>query len=424
MLDINAIRKDSGPLMAEVKKRGQEFDIDDFLKLDQERRDLIQKTDEQRSQLKSANAEIAQLEGKEKQARILELKAVSDRLTEDEAKLAALTKEWEDQFLKLPNITHDTVPAGGEANNVVEREEGTKPSFSFTPKPHWELLEQHGWFDRDRAAEVSGSRFWYVKGDVVRLQMALQNWAFGVVAGKGYEPVIPPYLVKEEALYGTGFFPGADEGEVYRVPEEDHDDLFLIGTSEVSLVSLHAKETLDLSGGPKKYLGLSPCYRREAGTYGKDTKGIIRGHQFDKLEMVVFCKPEDSWTLFDEITGIQEEILQQLGLAYRMYLPAAGDTGNKNAKTYEPEAWFPGEDRYIEVQSVSNVTDYQARRLGVKVLNDEGKKVVAHTLNGTVVAMSRMLAAIIENYQQEDGSVRVPEVLQPLMGTDVIGAAS
>lgn len=424
MLDINLIRKDKEPLMRELKKRGTSFDIDDFLRLDQERRDLIQKVDGMRAEQKTAGKDVVKLEGTEKQRRLLELKALSERLTEEEAKLSALTQEWEKRFLLLPNFTHETVPAGGLEQNRIEREGGVKAEFAFTPKPHWEILHQQKWFDIDRGARVAGSRFWYLMGDLALLQMALQNWVFRLIAAKGYIPVIPPYLVKEEALYNTGFFPGADESEIYRIPDAEHEDLLLIGTSEISLVSLHSGETLDLSNGPRKYLGISPCFRREAGTYGKDVKGIIRGHQFDKVEMVIFSRPEESWQLFDELLGIQEEILNTLGLAYRLPLCAAGETSKKSAKTIEPEAWFPGEVRYIEVMSVSNVTDYQARRMNVKVKSADGKKVIAHTLNATGVALGRMLAAIVETYQQADGTVRVPEPLRAAMGMDVMGIAA
>ncbi len=422
MLDINAIRRDKEPLMRELKKRGTSFDIDDFLRLDKERRDLIQKVDGLRADQKEAGKKVVSLEGTEKQSLLLELKAFSERLTEEEAKLAALTQEWEKRFMQLPNYTHETVPPGGIENNRIEKEGGQKRDYPFTPRPHWEILEQQHWFDLQRGARVAGSRFWYLMGDLARLQMALHNWIFALVAQKGYLPVIPPYLVKETALYNTGFFPGADESEIYRIPNPDEgEDLLLIGTSEISLVSLHDGESIDLTQGPLKYLGTSPCFRREAGTYGKDVKGIIRGHQFDKVEMVIFCTPEESWQLFDELLGIQEEILNGLGLTYRLPLCAAGETSKKSAKTIEPEAWFPGEGRYIEVMSVSNVTDYQARRMHVKYKDAEGKKVLAHTLNATAVALSRMLAAIIETYQQEDGTVVVPEPLRAAMGSDVMG---
>jgi seryl-tRNA synthetase len=280
-----------------------------------------------------------------------------------------------------------------------------------------ELGELHGFLDIERAAKVSGSRFGYLMGPMVRLELALVQLAFDRLEPHGFVPVVPPVLVREEALFGTGFFPG-DREQVYAI---EADDLYLVGTSEVSLAALHADEILDAEALPLRYAGFSTCFRREAGTYGKDTRGIFRVHQFDKVEMFSFCHPDSSGDEHDFLLAREEELAQALGLPYRVVNVAAGDLGSSAAKKYDIEAWLPGQGRYREITSTSNTTDYQARRLKIRYRADDGNQLV-HTLNGTAIAVGRWLIALVENHQQPDGSILVPEPLQPYLGFDRIVA--
>ena len=270
----------------------------------------------------------------------------------------------------------------------------------------------HWWIDTEKWAEVSGSRFWYIKWELALLNMAIVQYAISFITAKGFEFVIPPYMVKEPSLFGTGFLPAGEDGLYAVNPGED--DLFLIGTSEIPLTSYHMNEVIDIEV-PKMYAGYSPCFRREAWSYGKDTKGILRGHQFEKVEMVVFCKPEQSQEIHDMMVACEEEVWQSFKIPYQKINIASGDLGNPAMKKYDLEAWVPTQEKYREVTSCSNIGDFQSRRLGTKFINGAGKKEFVHTLNGTVVALSRCLIAIMENYQTADGKVMIPEVLQPYM---------
>jgi seryl-tRNA synthetase len=321
-----------------------------------------------------------------------------------------------DMLLEIPNIPLDDVPDGGEENSVVLREVGERPVFDFEPKDHLELGGALDVIDMERAAKASGSRFAYLKGDLVLLQFALVRFGLEVVQRRGFRPVVPPVLVREEAMYGTGFFP-TDRQQVYQTVDGE----CLVGTSEVPLAALHMQEILAGSTLPVRYAGYSTCFRREAGAAGKDTRGILRVHQFDKLEMFSFCLPEQSPTEHELILSVEEEILQTLGIPYRVVNIAAGDLGAPAAKKYDCEAWMPGQQRYREVTSCSNCTDYQARRLECRYRSQKGPRFV-HTLNGTAIAIGRTIIAIMENYQRADGSVAVPPVLVPFMGKDAIGA--
>jgi seryl-tRNA synthetase len=296
---------------------------------------------------------------------------------------------------------------------------GEPRKFAFPPKDHLDLAGASDMIDMERGARTSGSRFAYLKGDLVFLQFALVQYALQKLAGKGFRPVIVPVLVRDEAMYGTGFFP-TDFQQVYRV---EADGLNLVGTSEVPLAALHMDEILDESQLPVRYVGYSSCFRREAGAAGKDTRGIFRVHQFDKVEMFSFCAPEKSAEEHDFMRSVEEEVLQELGLPYQAVNIAAGDLGSPAAKKYDLEAWIPTQERYREVTSCSNCTDYQARRLKVRAKGDKGSPYLLHTLNGTVVALGRTMIAIMENYQNEDGTIAVPDVLKPFMaGREVLGA--
>ncbi len=416
MLDIKFIRENPQKVKEEIKKRNMKINLEDFLSLDEKKRGLMQKVEKLRNKQNEANNLIK----KSKDPEILkEMKETKKQISDIEPELKEIEKKSKEILLKFPNITHESVPVGpDESGNVVIKTCGEKPSFDFEPKQHFDIASIKDLLDSERGAKVSGSRFWYLKGDLARLEFALMQYAFSFYANKGLIPMIVPMLVREDAMYGTGFFP-AEKNEIYSV-NADEDNLFLVGTAEVPLASYHMNEVLDLKDGAKTYLGYSGCFRREAGTYGKDMKGILRGHQFNKIEMFVFCKPEESWDWHEKLLSYAEEFLQSLGLHYQVLNMCSGDIGAPNAKKYDIETWMPGQNKFRETNSCSNDTDFQARRLNCKYTNSEGKKEFVHTINNTGTS-DRPLIAILENYQNEDGSVNIPEVLQPLMGKKKIG---
>jgi seryl-tRNA synthetase len=415
MLDMKFIRENPGRVKEEIRRRNMKINLDELLALDEKKRSIMQKVEELRGRQNDASEKM-------KSGRNEELIASMQKIKAEIGELEPELKEFEEKtkkiLLALPNITHESVPVGpDDSGNVVIRTWGEKPKFDFKPKEHFEIESVKDLIDSERGAVVSGSRFWYLKGDLAKLEFSLMQYAFNFYSSKGLMPMIVPMLVREEAMYGTGFFP-ADENEIYRVnPGEDN--LFLVGTAEVALAAYHMGETLDLSQGPKKYMGYSSCFRREAGTYGKDMKGMLRGHQFNKIEMFVFCKPEESWDWHEKLLQYAEDFLQSLGLHYQVLNMCTGDIGAPNAKKYDIETWMPGQNRYRETNSCSNDTDFQARRLNCRYIDAEGKKQFVHTLNNTGTS-DRPLIAILENYQQEDGSVLIPEVLRPIFGKDKI----
>jgi seryl-tRNA synthetase len=318
----------------------------------------------------------------------------------------------------LPNPPREEVIFGkDDSENKVLRIEGEKPEFNFSPKEHWVLAEKHDLLDMEQAAKVSGSRFYYLKNELAILQQALILWAFTKVAKKGFTATIPPFMTKEKAIYGTGYL---EKGENYIVnPKED--DLYLIGTSEVPMVSIHADQVINLDNGPLKYVAYSPCFRREAGSYGKDTKGILRVHQFEKVEMVAFCKPEDAIKIHESLREIEEEILKDLEIPYQVINICTGDLGQSASKKYDLEAWLPGQGKYREMTSTSICDDYQSRRLNIRYKDENGKLQYVYTLNGTAVA-SRPLIAIFENFQDKEGNISIPKVLVPFCGFDKISS--
>src|SRR6202034_1759161 len=311
----------------------------------------------------------------------------------------AVEEELQAVLATLPNLADPTAAPGPD--DELLREVGKAPVFDFEPRDHLELAGER--IDMDRAARLSGARFAYLKGDLVMLELPLARWVREKLRGKGFEPVIPPVLVREQALYGTGFLPDTEQ-QIYALPE---DELFLVGTSEVALASLHAEEILDAESLPLRYAGFSPCFRREAGAAGKDTRGIFRVHQFDKVEMFSFVSPEEATGEHERILAIEEEILGELNLAYRVVNIAVTDLGSSAAKKYDCEAWLPSQSRYRELTSCSNTTDYQARRLSIRMRRDKQTQTL-HTLNGTAIAVGRTLVALLENGQQADGSVELP----------------
>ena len=328
-----------------------------------------------------------------------------------EPDLQRVQEEIDALLARLPNLPHESAPDGAsDEDNVLERTMGEPGAFDFEPRDHVELGERLGLLDLERAARTSGSRFVYLLGSAVWLQWALVRYALDAVTRRGFVPVIPPVLVREEAMYGTGFLP-TDEAQIYVTRE---DDLYLVGTSEVPLASFHQDEILDAGALPVRYAGYSTCFRREAGTYGKDTRGMFRVHQFDKVEMFSFVEPGASWDEHEMLVSIQEEIVGSLGIPYRVMNVCTGELGASAAKKLDIEGWFPGQGRYRELTSCSNCTDYQARRLGVRVRGEGGNQPV-HTLNGTAVAVGRTIIAVLENHQREDGSVELPDVLHPYL---------
>ncbi|MCT4617604.1 MAG: serine--tRNA ligase [Candidatus Gracilibacteria bacterium] len=414
MIDLKLLRTNPELYKDSAKKRGSNVDIDAFLVLDKEVVKLKQEIDELRTIKNKVSREIPTLSNEEKGPKIVEMKKVGEELKQKEEALREKQVEFNEIYYCIPNLLDETAAIGAtDEENAREYFFGEKTKFDFELKPHYEIGEKKGWIDIPKGSEVSGSRFWYLKGDLVFLQFAIVNFALSKLAEKGFSPVLPPVLVREKAMFGTGFFP-ADEDGIYSVnPGED--DLYLVGTAEVPVTSYHTEEVVNVDE-PIKYVGYSPCFRREAGAAGKDTRGILRGHQFDKVEMVTFCKPEDSQKMHDEMVAIEEEIRQALNIPYQKMNVCTGDLGNPAMKKYDLEAWMPGQEKYREVTSCSNIGDFQSRRLNIKYRDKDDNLQFVHTLNGTVIALSRCLIAIIENYQDENGDVIIPEVLVPFMG--------
>jgi seryl-tRNA synthetase len=413
VLDLKAIREDPDAFRRGLARRSPELaaDLDRVLELDRRRRELTAMVDELRADQNRGSKAVGRASGSERDRLIASVREASDRLADMEPQLAEVEDELRRVLDRLPNVPHESVPEGetDEDNQLLE-EVGDRPSLGFEPRDHVDLGEALGVIDLERAARVSGSRFAYMLGGAVPLQFALVRYCLDRLAPKGFVPVVPPVMVREEALYGTGFFP-TDEASIYATRD---DDLYLVGTSEVPLAGLHGDEILDPGTLPRRYVGYSTCFRREAGAHGKDTRGVFRVHQFDKVEMFSFTEPERSWEEHEFLRSCEEELIQGLEIPYRVMNVCTGELGASAAKKYDIEAWLPGQDRYRELTSCSNTTDYQARRLGIRVRYPEGNR-SAHTLNGTACAVGRTLIALLENRQQEDGSVPLPEVLHPYL---------
>jgi seryl-tRNA synthetase len=422
MIDVKLIRSDTDRVRQALARRGAGELVDAFLELDGERLRLQSQVEQLRAERNAAAKAIAEAKqrGDDTSIPIAKQAQLKAQQANDETALTAISSRIGDVLLQIPNLPDETAPDGmAEEDAVTVSTHGQPPDFGFPPKDHLELAgpEGLGLIDTEAAARVSGSRFHYLLGDLVRLEFALMQWGMAKLTGKGFVPVIPPVLVREPAMEGTGMFPEARE-QVYAIPQ---DDLFLVGTSEVPLASLHAGSILAEDELPLRYVGFSPCFRREAGAAGKDTRGIFRVHQFDKLEMFVYCLPEASQQIHDQLLAIEEEIAQELGFHYRVQNLSMGDLGAPAAKKYDIEVWLPGQQRYRELTSCSNCTDYQARRLDVRYRSDAGPRHV-HMLNGTVVTSSRTLLALIEYGQQADGSVRTPEPLHAFGAPAQLGA--
>ncbi len=412
MLDVKAIRDDPEPFRKGLARRNLGDAVDAILAADERRRTLTVRVEELRAEQNRGSKAIGGAQGEEKQRLIGEVSAVSTKLKELEPELEAAEAEIADLLARTPNVPHESAPDGFTEEDAVElRKRGEALTFDFVPRDHVAIGEALGMLDVDRAARTSGSRFVYLLGDLVFVEFALIRHAMEILVRRGFTPVIPPVLVREEAMFGSGFLP-TDEANIYRT---DADHLYLVGTSEVSLAALRMDEIIDEAELPLRYAGYSTCFRREAGTYGKDMGGMFRVHQFDKVEMFSFVTPESSWDEHEELLSVEEEVMRNLEIPYRVVNTAAGDLGSAAAKKYDIEAWLPGQERYRELTSCSNYTDYGARRARTRVRRGNGKVETLHTLNGTATAIGRTLIAIMENHQQADGSVVLPEKLHPYL---------
>ncbi len=414
MIDLRVLRDDPVTVRASQAARGESDDVvDALLAADAARRQAVQRFETLRAEQKQLSKQVPSASGDEKAALVARTKELSSQVKAAEAAVGEAERALRAAHLAVPNLVEEGAPHGGEENFVVLREVGTPPEID-KPRDHVELGELLGAIDLERGAKVSGARFYFLTGVGALLQVGMLQLAMARAAGQGFHPMITPALVKPEAMEGTGFL-GAHASEVYRL---EADDMYLVGTSEVPLAAYHTGEILDLST-PKCYAGWSSCFRREAGSYGQDVRGILRVHQFDKVEMFVFCRPEQAREQHLRLLAFEEEMLAALELPYRVVDIAAGDLGLSAARKYDCEAWVPSQGRYREVTSASNCTTFQARRLNVRYRDADGRPQIAATLNGTA-ATTRWLIPLLENHQQPDGSVRVPEVLRPCLGRDVL----
>ena len=410
MIDLRAARQDPDGYRAALARRGAAEDFDALLAADASWREHTEHAESLRAEQKRAS------KGKPSPEELVRLKDLSAQIEVAAAELAEAARYRDELLRRIPNLPDPTAADGmDEEDAEVVRTWGEPPVFGFTPRDHLELGSPRGWIDMARGARLSGSRFAYRIGDVAVTEMALYQYVIHKLRGKGFLPVLPPILVGEQAMYGTGFLP-TEESNLYWL---EKDDLYLTGTSEVALAGIHAEERLEEDELPARYVGFTTNFRREAGAAGKDTRGMFRVHQFDKVEMYVYCLPEQSREIHEELLAHEEEIARELGLPYRVMNIAVGDLGAPAAKKYDIEAWFPTQQRYREITSCSNTTDYQARRLNIKFRRD-GQLEFVHTLNGTG-ATARALLSVMENFQDEGGKIAVPEVLRPYGAPAAIG---
>jgi seryl-tRNA synthetase len=418
VIDLKLLRDNPDAVRESQKKRGEDPAlVDTLLAADTARRTAIASADSLRADQKAASKKVGAASADDRPKLLQQAKDLAEQVKSAEAQQAEAEATFAAAHMAISNVIIDGVPAGGEDNFAVLDVVG-EPAAIDNPKDHLELGEALGLLDMERGAKVSGSRFYFLTGQGALLQLGLLQMAIRLAADNGFVPIIPPVLVRPEVMSGTGFL-GAHADEIYRV---EADDLYLVGTSEVPLAGYHANEILDLSGGPLRYAGWSSCFRREAGSYGKDTRGIIRVHQFDKVEAFVYCNPADAEAEHERLLGWQREMLARIEVPYRIIDVAAGDLGSSAARKFDCEAWVPTQQAYRELTSTSNCTTFQARRLATRYRDPSGKPQIAATLNGTL-ATTRWLVAILENHQRPDGSVRVPEALVPFVGTEVLEPA-
>ncbi len=421
MLDVKFVRENTEKVIKALKDRGAGITLDDFLNKEEQRRKLLLEAEELRARRNKVSEEIAGLKRDKQDASALisEMKGVSESIKSLDEKLRLLEDETKEFLLGIPNIPHESVPVGrDEDDNTEVRKWGTPRDFDFDPLNHWDVGEMLGVLDFERAARIAGARFSLLTGAGAKLERALMNFMLDHNTARGYKEVLPPILVNRETMTGTGQLPKFEE-DLFRI--NDPDNLYLIPTAEVPVTNIHREEILAEEDLPIYYTAFTPCFRREAGSHGKDTRGLIRLHQFHKVEFVKFSLPENSYDELEKLTADAEDILQQLEIPYRVVALCTGDIGFGASKTYDIEVWLPGQAKYREISSCSNYEDFQARRAGVR-FKRTGKKGTefVHTLNGSGLAIGRTLVAVLENYQQKDGSVIVPEALRPYMGMDTI----
>jgi seryl-tRNA synthetase len=413
VIDLRQLRTDPERVRASQRIRGEDPAlVDDLLAADERRRSAVSAADALRAEQKTISKQVPRASGEQREELLRRAKALADDVRSAEAEQNAADEVVRLAHRAIPNVVADGVPPGGEDDSVVIERVGTVPEYPEPVRDHVEMAELHHAIDIGRGAKVSGARFYFLTGIGAQLELALVNLAMAKAAEHGLTQMIVPALVKPEAMEGTGFL-GAHAAEVYKV---DADDLYLVGTSEVALAAYHSEEILDLSAGPRRYAGFSPCFRREAGSYGKDTRGVFRVHWFDKVEMFSFCKPEEAEAEHQRLLGWEKEFLSSLELPFQVLDIAAGDLGSSAARKYDCEAWFPSQRRYRELTSTSNCGTFQARRLNIRCRDEAGKTQPAATLNGTLCAVTRTIACLLEVHQQPDGSIRVPAALQPWLG--------
>jgi len=413
VIDLRLLRENPDLVRASQRARGaDESLVDALLAADEARRRAVKTADDLRAEQKAASQAVRTATAEERPAALERAKALAAQVKEAEEAQRAADAALREAHLAIPNVVHDGVPPGGEDDAVTLRTVGDVPTYDFPVRDHLEIGEVLGAIDMERGAKVSGARFYFLTGPGALLEFALAQLAITRAVAAGFTPVVAPALVKPEAMEGTGFL-GAHDEEVYRV---ERDDLYLVGTSEVALAGMHMDEVLDLGNGPRRYAGWSSCFRREAGSYGKDTRGIIRVHWFDKVEMFTFCPPEEAADEHRRLLAWEEEFLQLLELPYRVVDIAAGDLGSSAARKFDIEAWFPSQDTYRELTSTSDCTTFQARRLNIRYRGDDGRPQTAATLNGTLCAIARTIACLLEVHQRADGSVHVPKALRPWLG--------
>lgn len=419
MLDINFIRDNKELLKRAAEIKHVDFDLDELLAVDEKRRELKTTVDEKRAEKNELSSQIGQAEGDEaRQELIQRSQELKEEMQSDEDKLKEVQAEWQKLMLSVPNIPDMSVPEGEtDADNQELKTWGQKPSFDFAPKDHVELMREKGMADFERGTKVHGFRGYFLKGAGAELSWAIWNYARDFFGKKNFETFIAPTIIRKQFLYGSGHLPSEAE-DLYETQDED----YLSGTAEIPMMAYHADEVLEKAELPKRYLAFSPCYRREAGSHGKDTKGLMRVHEFYKLEQLMLCEGthQESVRLHEEITEYTEKFLQSLGLPYRQVIICGGDLKKSQVKSYDFELWVPSEEQYREIASLSYYHDFQTRRFNIKYKDEDGNRRYVHSLNGTAIATPRVLVALLENNQQADGSITIPEVLRPYMNQDVI----
>ena len=416
MLDIKRIRMDKEGVKKALEKRNGEFQIDKVLELDEERRNILVEVEKMKAEQNQVSKSIPKLkkEGKDVDEVFKEMKDLSEKIKDEDAKVKVIDGEIRNLLLDIPNTPHDSVVIGdSDEDNVEIRKYGQPRKFDFQPKAHWDIGSDLGILDFERASKITGARFTIFKGLGARLERALISFMLDLHTGDhGYTELLTPFMVNRDSMTGTGQLPKFED-DMFHLPGKDY---FLVPTAEVPLTNFHRDEILEEEKLPLYYTGYTPCFRQEAGAAGRDTRGLIRNHQFDKVELVKLAKPEDSYEELEKLTNNAEEVLKLLNIPYRVVLLSSGDLGFSSAKTYDIEVWMPSYDRYVEISSCSNFEDFQARRTNLRYRNSLGNVEFLHTLNGSGLAVGRTFAAILENYQNEDGGIDIPEILRPYLG--------